>query len=89
MRAAPDGKYRSAEADVRRLPVRRGRRPGRFDSSAGDGSYELPLPSPGRYVLSVAEASGATHTRLILLPAADTEVDVELGGDPPSTILRV
>lgn len=57
--------------------------------SAGDGSFELPLPSPGRYVLSVAERSGAAHTRLVLLPTPDTVVDVELGGDPPSTVLRV
>ncbi|MER2133086.1 MAG: MFS transporter [Arthrobacter sp.] len=57
--------------------------------SARDGSYELPLPAPGRYVLSVAEASGATHTRLVVLPSADTDVDVELGGEPPPTVLRV
>lgn len=57
--------------------------------SARDGSYELPLPSPGRYVLSVTEPSGATHTRLVVLPSTDTTVDVELGGEPPQTILRV
>ncbi|MGW9403811.1 MFS transporter [Arthrobacter sp. NPDC055585] len=57
--------------------------------SARDGSYELPLPAPGRYVLSVAEPSGATHTRLVVLPSADTDVDVELGGEPPSTVLKV
>lgn len=57
--------------------------------SARDGSYELPLPAPGRYVLSVTEQSGATHTRLVVLPSADTEVDVELGGEPPSTVLKI
>ena len=57
--------------------------------SARDGSYELPLPAPGRYVLSVAEPSGATHTRLVVLPSANTDVDVELGGEPPSTVLKI
>ncbi|MBF4995082.1 MFS transporter [Arthrobacter gandavensis] len=57
--------------------------------SARGGSYELPLPAPGRYVLSVTEPSGTTHTRLVVLPSPDTVVDVELGGEPPSTILKV
>ena len=57
--------------------------------SARGGSYELPLPAPGRYVLSVTEPSGAAHTRLVVLPSTDTHVDVELGGEPPSTILRI
>nr|WP_255300542.1 carboxypeptidase-like regulatory domain-containing protein [Arthrobacter koreensis] len=52
--------------------------------SARGGSYELPLPAPGRYVLSVTDPSGKTHTRLVVLPSPDTVVDVELCGEPPS-----
>ncbi|MFF2604383.1 MFS transporter [Arthrobacter koreensis] len=57
--------------------------------SARGGSYELPLPAPGRYVLSVTDPSGKTHTRLVVLPSPDTVVDVELCGEPPSTTLKV
>ncbi|WP_326831435.1 MFS transporter [Arthrobacter sp. BL-252-APC-1A] len=57
--------------------------------SARDGSYELPLPSPGRYVLTVAEPGGATHTRRVQLPAPETRLDVDLGDEPPPTVLRV
>ena len=57
--------------------------------SARDGSYVLALPAPGRYILSVAERGGSTHTRLVVLPAPDTVIDVELGSRPPRTGLRV
>ena len=51
-----------------------------------DGSYELPLPRPGLYVLSVVEADGVTtHTRRVSLPAPSPVVDVEFGEQVPRT----
>ncbi|WP_151723934.1 MFS transporter [Arthrobacter luteolus] len=57
--------------------------------SGRDGSFELPLPAAGRYVLTVVEPSGRTHTRRVLLPSDDPVIDVELGGPPQRTGLQV
>ena len=54
-----------------------------------NGNYELPLPAPGRYVLTVVEAQGQTHTRRVLLPVAGPAVDVELGATLPRTGLQI
>ncbi|MBO0895619.1 MFS transporter [Arthrobacter sunyaminii] len=54
------------------------------------GNYELPLPRPGTYILTVVEPDGATsHTRRVILPAPNTLIDVELGTAPPTTGLRI
>lgn len=54
------------------------------------GNYELPLPRPGTYILTVVEPDGATsHTRRVTLPAPNTVIDVELGTAPPTTGLRI
>lgn len=54
------------------------------------GGYELPLPRPGTYVLTVVEPDGVrTHTRRVTLPAPNTVIDVELGGGAPTTGLRI
>ncbi|MDK1358951.1 MFS transporter [Arthrobacter sp. zg-Y1219] len=54
------------------------------------GRYELPLPRPGTYILTVVEPDGVTtHTRRVILPAPNTVIDVELGGKPPPTGLRI
>ncbi|MBD7994042.1 MFS transporter [Arthrobacter sp. Sa2CUA1] len=57
--------------------------------SGRDGTFELPLPGPGRYVLTVVEPSGQTHTRRVELPCADRVIDVELGSPPGRTGLQV
>ena len=54
------------------------------------GNYELGLPRPGTYVLTVVEPDGiTTHTRRVLLPAPGTVIDVELGDESPTTGLRI
>ncbi|MBD8043778.1 MFS transporter [Arthrobacter sp. Sa2BUA2] len=57
--------------------------------SGRDGSFELPLPGAGRYVLTVVEPSGQTHTRRVVLPCADRVVDVELGSPLKRTGLQI
>ena len=58
--------------------------------SDSNGNYELPLPRPGTYVLTVVEPDGgATHTRRVTLPAPNTVIDAELGAEPPTTGLRI
>lgn len=53
------------------------------------GNYALPLPRPGTYVLTVVEPDGVTtHTRRVTLPAPNTVIDVEVGGEP-TTGLRI
>ena len=65
-----------------------GENPGSSRSDSG-GNYELPLPRPGTYILTVVEPDGVrTHTRRVTLPAPNTVIDVELGG-PPTTGLRI
>ena len=54
------------------------------------GRYELPLPRPGTYILTVVEADGVTtHTRRVTLPAPNAVIDMELGSGPPPTVLRI
>ena len=58
-------------------------------SDAG-GNYELPLPRPGMYVLTVVEPDGVTtHSRRVSLPAPNTVIDVEFGQAKPTTGLRI
>ena len=57
--------------------------------SGRDGSFELPLPAAGRYVLTVVEPSGQTHTRRVILPSADRVNDVELDSPPKRTGLQI
>ncbi|MCC9204840.1 MFS transporter [Arthrobacter sp. zg-Y769] len=54
------------------------------------GNYELALPGPGVYILSVLEPDGqTTHSRRVVLPAPDTVIDVDLGGREPRTGLKI
>ncbi|MDM7989198.1 MFS transporter [Arthrobacter sp. zg-Y877] len=58
--------------------------------SDSGGNYELALPGPGIYILSVLEPDGqTTHSRRVVLPAPDAVVDVDLGGREPRTGLRI
>ncbi|WP_461168744.1 MFS transporter [Arthrobacter sp. Z1-15] len=68
-------------------PAGENRAAARSDSA---GRYVLPLPRTGTYILTVVEPDGATtHTRRVALPAPNTVIDMELGGDPPTTGLRI
>ncbi len=70
--------------------VRPGGQPSLSVRSDTAGNFDLPLPGAGSYVLSVVEPDGTgTHTRRVVLPAMDTDIDVELGRDRPRTVLHI
>ncbi|WP_461024788.1 MFS transporter, partial [Thalassiella azotivora] len=50
--------------------------------SGPDGGYELPLPSNGRYVLTVVTPSGTTASRAVPVWGARRVVDVEVPDTP-------
>ncbi|MCQ1953488.1 MFS transporter [Arthrobacter sp. zg-Y238] len=79
-----------AVADALVILVRPGGEVSASARSDSRGNYELPLPGPGEYVLSIIEPDAhTTHTRSVVLPAPDTVIDVELGGREPRTGLRI
>ncbi|MCC9177747.1 MFS transporter [Arthrobacter sp. zg-Y750] len=70
--------------------VRPGGQPSVAVRSDTAGNYELPLPGAGSYILSIVEPDGVnTHSRRVVLPAPETNIDVELGGRGPRTSLRI
>lgn len=55
-----------------------------------DGSYEIPLPPPGRYVLTVVDlTSGRTRSRAVQVGSTSTTLDVDIVTGVPRTSERV
>lgn len=71
------------------LLVKGGGDPPSATRSDRNGGYELPLPAPGRYILTVVEDGGGTHSRRIQVPGSGPGGDIELGPAAPQTGLRL
>jgi hypothetical protein len=54
-----------------------------------DGTYEIGLPPPGRYVLTVVDhGTGRTRSRAVQIGSTSTTLDVDIVTGMPQTVER-